>query len=136
MTIKEYAKQHGVSAQAVYQRIKKENMARIQEKYPVAAGSKGDFVTLYCYTEEERVEAIELLSPEPEITRFKGLGEISSGEFKDFIGKGMRLDHVKLSDEESLAEIMEFYMGDNTIERQNFICGNLRSEEELEDIDI
>ncbi|MCQ2130914.1 MAG: toprim domain-containing protein [Bacteroidales bacterium] len=91
--------------------------------------------TRYCYSIEEKESAIEALKG-AEITRFKGLGEISSGEFKDFIGKGMRLDHVKLSDEESLAEIMEFYMGDNTIERQNFICGNLRSEEELEDIDI
>ena len=71
-----------------------------------------------------------------EITRFKGLGEISSGEFADFIGENMRLDLVKLADEESIAGIMEFYMGDNTMERQTFIRRNLRSEEELEDVNI
>ena len=68
--------------------------------------------------------------------RFKGLGEISSSEFVDFIGENMRLNRVKLSDEESIAEIMEFYMGDNTIDRQNFIRQNLRSEAELEDVNI
>ena len=66
----------------------------------------------------------------------RSLGEISPDEFKDFIGAGMRLDPVTLSDEESISEIMEFYMGDNTIERQNFIRGNLRREEELEDVNI
>ena len=71
-----------------------------------------------------------------EITRFKGLGEISSNEFADFIGENMRLDIVKLADEESISDILAFYMGDNTIERQNFIRANLRSEEELEDINI
>ena len=71
-----------------------------------------------------------------EITRFKGLGEISSNEFVDFIGENMKLDLVKLSDEESITDIMEFYMGDNTIQRQNFIRQNLRSEEELEDVNI
>lgn len=71
-----------------------------------------------------------------EITRFKGLGEISSNEFVDFIGENMRLDLVKLSDEESIQDIMEFYMGDNTIDRQNFIRENLRSEEELEDVNL
>ena len=64
------------------------------------------------------------------------MGEISSDEFKSFIGEAMRLDPVTLSDEESIAEIMEFYMGDNTIERQTFIRGNLRSEVELEDVNI
>ena len=71
-----------------------------------------------------------------EITRFKGLGEISFHEFEKFIGEDMRLDLVQLSDEESIAELMEFYMGDNTIDRQNFIRQNLRSEEELEDVNI
>ena len=71
-----------------------------------------------------------------EITRFKGLGEISSNEFVDFIGENMRLDLVKLSEEESIQDIMEFYMGANTIDRQNFIRRNLRSEEELEDVNI
>ena len=90
----------------------------------------------YCYSSEEKEEADKALKTNVQITRFKGLGEISSNEFVDFIGEDMRLDLVKLSDEESISEIMEFYMGDNTIERQNFIRKNLRSEVELEDINI
>lgn len=92
--------------------------------------------TRYCYSSEEKEEAVKTLKTGVEITRFKGLGEISSNEFVDFIGENMRLDLVKLSDEESIADIMEFYMGDNTIQRQNFIRQNLRSEEELEDVNI
>ena len=92
--------------------------------------------TRYCYTSEEKEAAIKALKTGVEITRFKGLGEISSDEFVDFIGENMRLDPVKLSDEESISDIMSFYMGDNTIERQNFIRENLRSEEELEDVNI
>ncbi len=92
--------------------------------------------TRYCYTREEKESAISALKTGVEITRFKGLGEISSNEFVDFIGDNMRLDLVKLSEEESTAELMDFYMGDNTIERQNFIRQNLRSEEELEDVNI
>ena len=92
--------------------------------------------TRYCYSIEEKEDAVKALRTGTEITRFKGLGEISSNEFIDFIGEKMRLDAVKLADEESITEIMEFYMGDNTIERQNFIRENLRSEEELEDINI
>ena len=90
----------------------------------------------YCYSPEEKEAAIKALKTGVEITRFKGLGEISYEEFIHFIGKDMRLDLVKLAEEESISEIMEFYMGDNTIERQNFIRANLRSEEELEDINI
>ncbi len=90
----------------------------------------------YCYSQEEKEAAIKALKTGVEITRFKGLGEISYEEFINFIGKDMRLDLVKLAEEESISEIMEFYMGDNTIERQNFIRANLRSEEELEDINI
>ena len=90
----------------------------------------------YCYSPDEKEKAIAELKQGVEITRFKGLGEISSNEFADFIGEDMKLDLVKLSDEESISEIMEFYMGDNTPERQKFIRLNLRSEEELEDIDI
>ena len=90
----------------------------------------------YCYDQVEKEKAIAELKTGVEITRFKGLGEISSEEFADFIGADMRLDEVKLADEESIADIMSFYMGDNTVERQNFIRANLRSEEELEDIDI
>ena len=92
--------------------------------------------TRYCYSPEEKEKAMAELKTGVEITRFKGLGEISSNEFVDFIGEKMRLDLVKLSEEESLSDIMEFYMGDNTIERQNFIRRNLRSEEELEDVNI
>lgn len=92
--------------------------------------------TKYCYSIEEKEDAVKELKSGVEITRFKGLGEISSNEFVDFIGEDMRLDPVKLSDEESISDIMAFYMGDNTIERQNFIRENLRSEEELEDVNI
>jgi topoisomerase-4 subunit B len=92
--------------------------------------------TRYCYSIEEKEKAVKDLKNGVEITRFKGLGEISPNEFVDFIGDKMRLDPVKLSDEESISEIMEFYMGDNTAERQRFIMENLRSEEELEDVNI
>ncbi len=90
----------------------------------------------YCYSIEERDKAVKELKSGVEITRFKGLGEISSDEFVDFIGENMRLDTVKLSDEESISTIMEFYMGINTYERQHFIMDNLRSEKELEDVNI
>ena len=90
----------------------------------------------YCYDQSEKEKAIAALKTGVEITRFKGLGEISSQEFVHFIGDEMRLDIVKLAEEESISEIMEFYMGDNTIERQNFIMKNLRSEEQLEDVNI
>ncbi|MBR0223575.1 MAG: type IIA DNA topoisomerase subunit B, partial [Bacteroidales bacterium] len=88
------------------------------------------------YSIDEKETAVKDLKTGIEITRFKGLGEISSDEFVDFIGENMRLDLVKLADEESIANIMEFYMGDNTIDRQNFIRENLRSEEELEDVNL
>ena len=90
-----------------------------------------DFVTQYCYTEEERLQAIEDLGPEPEITRFKGLGEISPEEFKNFIGPDIRLDQVTLHKSDQVAELLNFYMGDNTMERQNFIIDNLVIEEDL-----
>ena len=90
----------------------------------------------YCFTIDEKEKAVKELKTGVEITRFKGLGEISSSEFVDFIGENMRLDRVKLSDEDSIAEIMEFYMGDNTIDRQNFIRQHLRSEAELEDVNF
>ena len=87
--------------------------------------------TSYCYTEEERVKAIEELGPNPEITRFKGLGEISPDEFKHFIGKDMRLEQVSLRKTDLVKELLEFYMGKNTMERQNFISNNLVIEEDL-----
>ncbi len=87
--------------------------------------------TRYCYNEEERQRAIKELGPNPEITRFKGLGEISPNEFKHFIGKNIRLEPVILKRESALAETLAFYMGKNTPDRQNFIIENLRVEEEV-----
>jgi len=87
--------------------------------------------TNYCYTDEERVSAIAELGPNPEITRFKGLGEISPDEFKHFIGGNMRLDPVILRKSAEIADILSFYMGRNTPERQVFIIDNLRLEEDL-----
>ncbi len=86
--------------------------------------------TRYCYNEEERINAINELGPNPEITRFKGLGEISPNEFKYFIGKNIRLEPVILKRESAVAETLSFYMGKNTPDRQNFIIENLRFEEE------
>ncbi len=87
--------------------------------------------TIYCYTEEERTAAINILGKNPEITRFKGLGEISPDEFRNFIGKDMRLDPVTMKKEDAVKEMLEFYMGKNTMERQNFIIDNLVIEEDL-----
>ncbi len=87
--------------------------------------------TRYCYTEEERVAAIEELTPNPEITRFKGLGEISPDEFRHFIGKDIRLEQVSLRKTDLVKELLEFYMGKNTMERQNFIIQNLVVEEDI-----
>lgn len=86
--------------------------------------------TIYCYTEEERLAAIEDLGLNPEITRFKGLGEISPDEFKNFIGKDMRLDRVTMKKDDLIKDILEFYMGRNTPDRQNFIIDNLIVEED------
>ena len=96
---------------------------------------KGDFITLYCYSEEERLKAIEMLSPDPEITRFKGLGEISPDEFKNFIGPDIRLEQVTLRKTDQVKELLEYYMGKNTMERQNFIINNLVIEEDRPDED-
>ena len=87
--------------------------------------------TAYCYTTEEKMEAIERLGPKPEITRFKGLGEISPDEFGHFIGKDIRLDPVMMRKNDTITSYLEFYMGKNTIERQEFIIDNLRIEEDL-----
>jgi len=87
--------------------------------------------TLYCYSEEERLNAIEKLGPNPEITRFKGLGEISPDEFKHFIGKDLRLDPVSMRKQDAVKEMLEFYMGKNTMERQSFIINNLVVEEDM-----
>jgi len=87
--------------------------------------------TKYCYSEEERQKAISSLGVNPEITRFKGLGEISPDEFKHFIGSTMRLDPVLLTRDASISDILSFYMGKNTPTRQNFIIDNLRIEEDF-----
>ena len=91
---------------------------------------KSDFITRYCYSEEERLNAISELGPEPEITRFKGLGEISPDEFVNFIGPDMRLEQVTLHKNDQVQKLLEYYMGKNTAERQNFISDNLVVEED------
>jgi topoisomerase-4 subunit B len=87
--------------------------------------------TFYCYSEQERREAIEKLNGKPEITRFKGLGEISPDEFKHFIGEDIRLDPVMLDKATTIDQLLEFYMGKNTQDRQNFIIDNLKVELDL-----
>ena len=92
---------------------------------------KSDFITHYCYTEDERLNAIKTLGPDPEITRFKGLGEISPDEFAHFIGPDMRLEQVTLHKNDQVQKLLEYYMGKNTMERQNFIIDNLVVEEDI-----
>ena len=94
-------------------------------------GKKSDFITRYCYNEEERLKAIEELGPDPEITRFKGLGEISPEEFAHFIGPDIRLEQVTLHKNDKVQKLLEYYMGKNTMERQNFIIDNLVVEQDL-----
>ena len=103
---------------------------KIRNKEMRDDGKKGDFVTRYCYSEEERVKAIQDLSPDPEITRFKGLGEISPEEFAGFIGPDIRLEQVTLHKNDQVQKLLEYYMGKNTMERQNFIIDNLVIEED------
>ncbi len=91
---------------------------------------RSDFITRYCYSDEERQKAIEELGPDPEITRFKGLGEISPDEFAGFIGPDIRLEQVTLHKTDQVAKLLEYYMGKNTMERQNFIIDNLVVEED------
>lgn len=95
--------------------------------------SRSDYETIYCYTEEERLRAIERLGPDPELTRFKGLGEISPDEFKHFIGPEIRLEQVTLHKSDQVGALLEYYMGKNTMERQEFIIDNLVVEEDLPD---
>ncbi len=87
--------------------------------------------THYCYTDEERQTAIKKCGAQAEITRFKGLGEISANEFKEFIGDGMRLDRVRLTKDDPIKDLLDFYMGSNTPERRDFIVSNLRVEEDI-----
>lgn len=102
---------------------------RVRNKNTSRGKKKVKDETYYCYTDDERVTAINRLGKNAEITRFKGLGEISADEFKDFIGPDMRLDQVKLRKEDSVKEMLEFYMGKNTMERQLFIVDNLVMED-------
>ena len=114
---------------------------KIKDKKVVAAADarltgkekKSDFVVRYCYSDDERVKAIQSLGPDPEITRFKGLGEISPDEFVHFIGPDMRLEQVTLHKTDQVQKLLEYYMGKNTMERQNFIIDNLVVEEDLPD---
>ena len=92
--------------------------------------------TLYCYSEEERLKAVARCGANAEITRFKGLGEISPDEFKEFIGENMRLDKVRITKDDPIHDLLEFYMGKNTYERQGFIIDNLRIEEDLVEQDL
>ena len=91
---------------------------------------KSDFIVRYCYSEEERQKAISDLGPDPEITRFKGLGEISPEEFAGFIGPDIRLEQVTMHKNDQIQKLLAYYMGDNTMERQNFIIDNLVIEED------
>ncbi len=113
-------------------RIKKDNLKELLKD---KKENKGDYITLYCYNEEERLKAIEMLSPEPEITRFKGLGEISPDEFRNFIGPDIRLEQVTLRKTDQVKELLEYYMGKNTMDRQNFIINNLVIEEDIPEED-
>ena len=108
-------------------KIGKQKLKELEEETKAA---KSDFITRYCYSDEERVAAIEALGPDPEITRFKGLGEISPNEFKHFIGPDIRLEQVSLHKSDQVKELLEYYMGKNTMERQNFIINNLVIEED------
>ena len=103
---------------------------KIRKKEMREDGKKGDFVTRYCYSDEERQKAIQDLGPDPEITRFKGLGEISPEEFAGFIGPDIRLEQVTLHKNDEVQKLLAYYMGDNTIERQKFIIDNLVIEED------
>ena len=114
---------------------------RVKDKQTVAEADaklqqgerRSDFITLYCYSEEERRKAVSCLGPDPEITRFKGLGEISPDEFAHFIGSDMRLEQVTLHKTDQVQKLLEYYMGKNTMERQNFIIDNLVVEGDLTD---
>ena len=112
-------------------RVRNKKEARRKSRAGKKGGEKAE--TYYCYTDEERIRAINKLGADAEITRFKGLGEIDPEEFKDFIGPNMRLDRVSLRKEDAVKEMLAFYMGKNTMERQNFIIDNLVIENE-EDI--
>ena len=102
----------------------------LNTQHPTPNTKKSDFITRYCYSEEERLRAIADLGPDPEITRFKGLGEISPEEIAGFIGPDIRLEQVTLHKTDQVQKLLEYYMGKNTMECQNFIIDNLVIEED------
>lgn len=117
-------------------KIKNKSIIKDADERRNGKEKKSDFITRYCYSEDERINAIHDLGPDPEITRFKGLGEISPDEFVHFIGPDMRLEQVTLHKNDQVQKLLEYYMGKNTMERQNFIIDNLVIEEDLpEDTD-
>jgi topoisomerase-4 subunit B len=111
-------------------RVRNKRKAQRGKKNDGGEKQKGEFETIYCYSEEERIRAIEKLAPNPEITRFKGLGEISPDEFRRFIGPEIRLEQVTMHKDDKVDELLRYYMDKNTIERQNFIIDNLVVEED------
>ncbi len=111
-------------------RTKIKNKQVVADADAKPGAKKTDFITRYCYSDEERQKAISALGPDPEITRFKGLGEISPEEFAGFIGPDIRLEQVTLHKTDQVQKLLEYYMGKNTMERQNFIIDNLVIEED------
>ena len=117
-------------------KIKDKAIIKAEDEKLAARGEKAkDFITRYCYSDEERQQAIKALAPDAEITRFKGLGEISPEEFAGFIGPDIRLEQVTLHKTDQVAKLLEYYMGKNTMERQNFIIDNLVIEEDIPEED-
>ena len=118
-------------------KIKNKNVIKAEDEKLKERGEKPkDYITRYCYSDEERIAAIEELGPDPEITRFKGLGEISPDEFAGFIGPDIRLEQVTLQKSDEVEKLLAYYMGKNTMERQQFIIDNLVIEEDRpEDLD-
>ena len=113
-------------------KIKKKGVIAIEDEKLKERGEKPkDYVTRYCYSDEERQQAIADLGPDPEITRFKGLGEISPDEFAGFIGPDIRLEQVTLQKSDEVEKLLAYYMGKNTMERQQFIIDNLVIEEDI-----
>ena len=109
----------------------KKVIAAEDEKLKARGEKQKDYITRYCYSDEERIQAIQELGPDPEITRFKGLGEISPDEFAGFIGPDIRLEQVTLHKGDEVEKLLAYYMGKNTMERQNFIIDNLIIEEDV-----
>ena len=113
-------------------KIKNKKVISAEDEKLKARGEKQkDYITRYCYSDEERLQAIQELGPDPEITRFKGLGEISPDEFAGFIGPDIRLEQVTLHKGDEVEKLLAYYMGKNTMERQNFIIDNLVIEEDI-----